>query len=163
MLLRRRDKDIESGRFYFGERIALGRICKRAVEQEAPDIEIAKDVIECLHDIRVSSFAAKLLMRYVERILNSFMAWMQREDAECYVPPQQEAMQAGVKTFAEEAGDMAAVVDLAEKYGWTFEQVYRMPYMDVFAIWKVEAAKARYQRRLDKVIESKIKSKSKSK
>lgn len=152
--MRRRDKDIESGRFYFGERIALGRICKRAVEQEAPDIDIAKDVIECLHDIRVSPFVAKLLMRYVELILNSFMAWMQREDAECYVPPQQEAMQAGVEQLAQETGDMAAVVDLAERFGWSFEQVLKMPYLDVFTIWKVDASRAKFQRRLNEVLKN---------
>ncbi len=146
-------RDIAAGDFTFGERIQMGRIFDRS--SQADDIERTKQLIECLHDKVIDDQEAENLLPYALEICDAYVNWRKREDSECYVPPQQEAQQAGVEQLAQEIGDMGGVVDMAERFGWSFEQVYKMPYLDVFTIWKVDAARAKFQRRLNKVLSKK--------
>lgn len=145
-------RDIEAGQFNFGERIALGRIFR---EKNVPDIERTKQIIECLHNKKISTLQALRLLPYAIEVTKAFVAWIEREEKECTVPPLDEARQAGIDTLAQNCGDMASVVDFAERFGWSFEQVYKMPYMDVFTIWKIDAERGKYQRRLQNVLQRK--------
>lgn len=152
MLGRFKKRDIEGGQFTFGERIMLGRIFR---EEEVPDIERTKQIIEVLHDKRVNTLQAIRLMPYALEVAKAFVAWIEREERECSVPPLEEAKQAGIETLAKNCGDMASVVDFAERFGWSFEQVYKMPYMDAFTLWKIDAERGKYQRRLQNVLKRK--------
>lgn len=152
MLGRFKKRDIMAGDMLFGERLELGHIFQQA---DTPDIERTKQVIRCLHEVTVSDKAALLLMPYAIEVAEAFVKWKEREEQECYVEPQEEARQAGVEKMAQACGDYAGVVDLAERFGYSFEQVYKMPYKDVFAIWKVDAERAKFQRRLHSVLQKK--------
>ena len=145
-------RDIERGAFNFGERIGMGRIF--SPQNQDDDIRKTKALIELLHDKVIDDREAENLLPYAEEICAAYIQWRNRENNECYVPPQQEALIAGVEQLAQETGDMAAVVDLAERFGWSFEQVLKMPYLDVFTIWKVDASRAKFQRRLNEVLKN---------
>jgi len=155
MLKRFKKRDIEGGQFTFGERIMLGRIVEAYTKEPCSDIELVKQVIEVLHDQQISDEGAAMLSGYTQKVLEAFLQWTRREAQECAVPQDNEAKQAGVDRLAEEIGDMGAVVDLAERFGWSFERVYKMPYLDVFTIWKVDAARAKFQKRLSEVLKRK--------
>lgn len=147
-----RKRDIAAGDMLFGEYIALGRILRA---EGMNDIERTKAIVKTLHNKDVSDTIALLLIPYGLQVAEGYIAWQEKENQECHVPPRPEATQAGIDQLAKEVGDMATVVQFAERFGRTFEQVYNMPYLEVFAIWKVDAATARYQRRLDAVLKSK--------
>lgn len=146
-----RKRDIAAGDILFGEYIALGRILRA---EGMNDIERTKAIVKTLHNKDVSDTIAMLLIPYGLQVAKAYVQWKERESQECSVQPQPEALQAGIDKLAEEVGDMATVVQFSERFGRTFEQVYNMPYLEVFAIWKVDAATARYQRRLDAVLKS---------
>lgn len=146
-----RKRDIAAGDMLFGEYIALGRIFRA---EGINDIDRTKAIVKTLHNKDVSDTIALLLIPYGLQVAEAYVQWKERENQECSVQPQQEALQAGIDKLAEEVGDMATVVQFSERFGRTFEQVYNMPYLEVFAIWKVDAATARYQRRLDAVLKS---------
>ena len=145
-------RDIAAGDFTFGERLQLGRIFSS--DNKGDDIQRTKDIIECLHEKIIDDKEAEQWLPYALEVCEAYVQWRKREDTECYVPPQQEALQAGVEQLAQETGDMAGVVDLAERFGWSFEKVYKMPYLDVFTIWKVDASRAKFQRRLNEVLKN---------
>ena len=146
-----RKRDIAAGDMLFGEYIALGRILRA---EGMNDIDRTKAIVKTLHNKDVSDTIALLLIPYGLQVAEAYVQWKERENQECNVPPQPEALQAGIDKLAEEVGDMATVVQFSERFGRTLEQVYNMPYLEVFAIWKVDAATARYQRRLDAVLKS---------
>lgn len=146
-----RKRDIATGDMLFGEYIALGRILRA---EGMNDIDRTKAIVKTLHNKDVSDTIALLLIPYGLQVAEAYVQWKERENQECSVQPQPEALQAGIDKLAEEVGDMATVVQFSERFGRTFEQVYNMPYLEVFAIWKVDAATARYQRRLDAVLKS---------
>lgn len=145
-------RNIREGDFTYGERIRLVQILK---EEERDDISRVQDIIECLHGKRVSARSAERLTPYAVEISTELIEWLKREEKECSVPPQADAIKAGAQEYAAEVGDMGAVVDLAERFGKSFADVYAMPYTEVFAIWKVDAARARYNRRLEQVMKNK--------
>lgn len=147
-------RDIAGGDFLYGERIMLARIFQ---QKDIDDLERTKQIIEALHGFKPSNVVAAHLLPYALDICKAFLAWTEREEQECSVPPLPQATQAGVEQLTKEVGDMGNVVALAERFGFTFEQVYKMPYMDVFTIWKVDAAMAKYNRRLKKVLEAESK------
>ena len=146
-----RKRDIAAGDMLFGEYIALGRILRA---EGMNDIDRTKAIVKTLHNKDVSDTIALLLIPYGLQVAEAYVQWKERENQECNVQPQPEALQAGIDKLAEEVGDMATVVQFSERFGRTFEQVYNMPYLEVFAIWKVDAATARYQRRLDAVLKT---------
>ena len=150
-------RNIAAGDFTFGERIAMGRIFDTS--KEMTDIERTKQVIYCLHDKTIDDREAEQWHEYALEVCEAYVGWVNRENQECSVPPQEEAIRAGIEQCAKECGDMACVVDMAERFGYSFEQVYKMPYIDVFTIWKVDAARARFRRRLDDVLARKRRAK----
>lgn len=145
-------RDIEGGAFNFGERIGMGRIFDP--QNQDDDIQKTKALIELLHDKVIDDLEAENLLPYAVEICTAYVQWRSRENTECYIPPTQEATQAGIEQLAQETGDMAAVVDLAERFGWSFERVLKMPYLDVFTIWKVDASRAKFHRRLNEVLKN---------
>lgn len=140
-----KERDIAGGNFTYGERIMLVRIL---TNDSLTDYEKTKQVIEVLHDTTLQPQELAFYAPYVAKVVQSINEWLKREQSECFVPPTPEQMQAGVEKFAEECGDMGGVVALAESRGWTFKQVLEMPYTDIFTIWKVEAAREKFDRRL---------------
>ena len=154
MLGRFKKRDIMAGEMLFGERLELGHIMEQYAKNPCSDIELTKQIILALHDQPVTDEGAAMLAKYAREVVDGYLAWKDRELKECMPPQEPEAVNAGVEQLAEEIGDHGAVVDLAERFGFTFEQVYKMPYKDVFTIWKVDAARARYRKRLDKVLQN---------
>lgn len=135
----------------YGERIGLVRIMSDTTLSE---FDKARETIKLLHDVDITPREASSIDGYIVRIIEGLNGWLAREKNECYVPPLPEQIQAGVEAMAKEVGDMGGVVSMAKQFGWTFEQVYKMPYMDVFTIWKVDAEREKYERRYHKVISS---------
>lgn len=152
MLGHLRKRDIAGGDFSFGERLQIVQLLR---DEERDDIERARDILECLHGKRYSLRSTARLMPYVIEIAQSMIEWLKREQNECSAPIKPEAASAGAEQFAKEVGDMGSVVSLAERFGMSISEVYRMPYLEVFAIWKVDAARARFEQRLEQVIRRK--------
>ena len=143
-MLNFKERDIAGGDFLYGERIELVRII---TNNESTDFEKIRDIMKLLHDIDITPRDAASLFLYVSKIIEGINGWLTREKDECYVPPTPDQMAAGIEKMAEEVGDMGGVVSIAEQRGWTFEQVLKMPYTEVFTTWKVNAASARYDQR----------------
>ena len=147
-----RKRDIAGGDFTFGERLHIVQLLR---DEERDDIERARDIIECLHNRRVSARSAARLMPYVVEIAEAMIEWLKREQNECSAPVKPEAIAAGAEQLTKEIGDMGAAVSLAERFGISLSDVYKMPYLEVFAIWRVDAAKARFEQRFEEVIKKK--------
>lgn len=140
-------RDIKGGAFTYGERIQFERILRA----DMSDYERINAVVECLHDIKIEPDNAVALTPYVERVLTDFVGWIEREHKELHIEPTKEELEAGVEDFSKACGDMGNVVSLAEKFQCTFEDVYKRPYLEVYAILKVGAERTKYERRLSKV------------
>lgn len=138
----------------FGERLQLAAILR---DEERDDIERTRDMIECLHGVRPPKFIARLLIPYAVQVATSIINWLQREKNECSVPLLPDAQTAGAEQFAKNVGELGSIVQLADRFHCSFKQVYEMPYTEVFALWKFDAERAKFDRRLEKVIQSKIK------
>lgn len=142
----------------YGERIGLVRILS---DTTLGEFGKAREIIKLLHDIDITPHDAASLDGYIVRIVQGLNAWLLREKNECYVPPLPEQMQAGIETMSKEIGDMGGVVAMAKQFCWTFEQVYKMPYTDVFTIWKVDAEREKYERRYHKIMSNQSKGRKK--
>lgn len=142
------ERDIAGGQFNYGERIQLARIFKK--EDQGPYTLIA-DVIECLHGTRPTAEEAWENRDYVIKVREDFIKWLQLEAEQLHIDPTPEEIQAGIDKLTEECGDMGTLVSLAEKFQCPFEQIYKMPYTDVFTILKVQTARAKFDRRLTEV------------
>lgn len=140
-------RDIKSGDFTYGERIALGRL----LAQEKSEYQLIKGVIEILHEVEITPDDALNLREYVATIIEDFGKWLERENTELHIEPTPEEVQAGVEQLSKACGDMGVVVSLAEKYQCSFEQVYKMPYVEVFTIQKVGVERQKFERRLNEV------------
>lgn len=148
------ERDIAAGDFTYGERIEMLRIFRN---DELSDYEKTKQVIKLLHDITLEPQELAFYAPYCVKVVQGLNEWLTREQSECYVPPTDDMIAAGVDKLSADIGEMGGVVSLAEARGWSFEQVLKLPYMEVFAIWKVEAAREKYYRRYDQVIKNKSK------
>lgn len=151
-MLNFKERDIESGDMLYGERIQLARIFS---DGQSTDFDKIRETIKLLHDLEVGPKEAAELQPYVERIIRAFNDWLEREQKECSVQPTQDQSAAGFQILADELGDMGNVVQIAEQRGWTFEQVLKLPYTEVFTIWKVSAANARFEQRYMALMERK--------
>lgn len=140
-------RDIKGGDFTYGERIALGRL----LAQEKSEYQLIKGVIEILHEVEITPDDALNLREYVATIIEDFGKWLERENTELHIEPTPEEVQAGVDKLSKACGDMGVVVSLAEKYQCSFEQVYKMPYVEVFTIQKVGVERQKFERRLNEV------------
>lgn len=155
-MLRLKRRNIKGGDFNLAERLQLASILRN---EEEDDVERCKDIIELLHGVRVPRFVALALSSYIIGLCTDFIGWLQREAEECCSPAEPEALQAGIKDMSEKVGELGCIVAMAEKFGWTFKQVYEMPYLDAFAIWKVEAEQAKFEKRLNIVLQQKMRAK----
>jgi hypothetical protein len=144
-----RKRDIAGGQFTYGEYLRLVQIFSK---DTLSDIEICKEVIECLHNKRVGLFSAIYLLPYCKEINEALLQWIEREKRECYVPPTSDQIAAGIDRMNKEIGVIGGVISIAEQFGWSFEHIYAMPYTDVFVINKRNAAVSRYQRREQQII-----------
>lgn len=144
-------RDIKSGAFTYGERIELERI----IRAEISDYERIYEVVQCLHDVRIEPENAVALEPYVARVLTDIAEWIEREQKELYIPPTNEEIQAGIEEFAKACGTIGNVVSLAERFCCTFEEIYKRPYLEVYAILKVSAERTKFERRLNDVYRNK--------
>lgn len=149
-----RKRDIAGGDMSYGEYIQL---CRVLSQENADDIQICQQLIKTLHNKDIGVRAAKRLLPYAKEIAEGIIAWVQREKDECSVPPTNEQIAAGLDKLSKEVGDMGGVVAISQQMGMTFEQVYNLPYVEVFTLNKVESARIRYERRYTKVLERKSK------
>lgn len=149
-------RDIAAGDFKYGERIQLVRVLSK---EDSTDLDKLVGIMQVLHDITPSVKEAATLTDYAKYVLEELNKWLMREQQECYVAPTSEQTQAGIDKLTAEIGDMGGVVAIAEARGWTFEQVYNLPYTEVFTIWKVGAARERYERRYNEILKRNAKKK----
>lgn len=149
-------RDVRGGDILFGERIMLVRILSNS---EINDVQRACEALECLHNRKFSLYEALRLMDYANEIRDAVEYWLEQEEKECAIEPSVEAKKADVDKLGREVGDMGSVVSLCDRFAMTPAEVYKLPYLDVFTIWKVDAAVARYNRRLEKVREKQYKTK----
>lgn len=149
-----KERDIAAGDFTYGERIELVRILSN---KDATDFEKTRSIIELLHNAKMNAVQLASHAEYVSRIVRDLNGWLEREKQECYVEPTDEQKEAGIEKMIEEVGEISGIVYLAELRGWTFEQVLKMPYNEVFSIWKVDAARERFERRYSNLLKRKSK------
>lgn len=140
-------RNVGTGDITYGERIQLEHILRA----EMGDYERIHAVIECLHDIDITPDNAVALAPYVERVLTDITGLIEREQKELYLPPTNEELEAGIEELAKACGEVGNTVNLAEKFQCTFEEIYKRPYLEIFAIQKVGVERTKYERRLNKV------------
>lgn len=158
MLGRFRERNIAAGDMTYGEYIQLCTILR---QEQLNDLCITQQIVELLHGRKVSLYRAIGLLPYAKRVNDAIVEWIKREEIECYVAPTQEQQEAGIEKMAKECGELGAIVSLSETYQCSFEDVLKMPYTDVFAINKVNAQRALFERRYNKVMEAKSRKKGK--
>lgn len=149
-----KERDIVAGDFTYGERIELVRILSN---DDATDFEKTRDMIELLHDEKPTAEQLAMYAPYASRIAKGINEWLKREHQECYVEPTADQKDAGIEKYAQEVGEMGGIVYLAESRNWTFEQVLKLPYTEVFTIWKVEASRTRFDRRYSELLKRRSK------
>lgn len=147
-------RKIAEGEFTYGERLELARILR---DESMSEYSKAREIILCLHDIDMQPRELAELTPYIDKIVRDFGEWLEREHKAFYIPPTNEEKDAGIETLSKECGEMGNVVSLAEELHTTFEEVYKMPYLEYFARQKVHTERAKYERRLNKVYANKRK------
>lgn len=149
-----RKRNIAGGEFTYGEYLQLVQIFSN---EQQTDVEVCQAVMECLHNKRVGVFRAIYLLPYCKEINEALLQWIEREQSECSVPPTADQVAAGIDTMNKEIGAMGGIISVAEQFGWKLNDIYDMPYTDIFAINKRNAAISRYQRREQELIRRKHK------
>lgn len=150
--------DFDKGKFTFGHRIELGTIMQ---DENTSEVEKFELIIRCLHGFTPKPKQYEDLIPYFNDICNGLKKWAEMEAQMLNNEPTDEELQAGVKEFMRKVGEFGTVKSIAKAYSKDPDEVLNWEYAKVFGILFTDLEESKFQRRLNKVIENKYKSKSK--
>lgn len=150
--IKRKKVDVKGGKMTFSQRIALGKAI------EAKDEYVAmKEIIKALHRIDVKLKDIVRLKDYLTEIVDGIVFWIERENQMLNYEPTIEERQAGVLQLSEKIGYFGTIKALAKNYSREPDEILNWEYGKVFGILYTDLEEYKYQKRYNKVLESKWK------
>lgn len=150
--IKRKKVDVKGGKMTFAQRIALGKAI------EAKDEYVAmKEIIKALHGIDVKLKDIVRLKDYLTEIVEGIVFWVERENQMLSYEPTSEERQAGVLQLSEKIGYFGTIKALAKNYSREPDEILNWEYGKVFGILYTDLEEYKYQKRYNKVLESKWK------
>jgi len=143
--------DIRGGKMTFGQRIDLGKL----FQSGASEVEKFERAFEILHKKRPNHLQYTVLMKYFYQIIDGLTFWAQQEAAMLHYEPTEEEVRAGIKEYSEKVGELGTVKSLAKTYSTDPDVILSWEYGKVFGLLFADLEEAKFQRRLNKVIEQK--------
>lgn len=150
--------DVQGGRVTYGQRIELGRILERT---DLDEVERYKAVIRALHPDWEVEYSPETVA-YALEIAEGIRFWVEREAEKLSYTPSEEEVAARYDEVAKAVKELGVVAALAEKFSKDPDEIYAWEYGKVFSMLLVDAERAKYARRLEKVRERNRKSAEKS-
>ncbi|GHT33976.1 hypothetical protein FACS189434_09350 [Bacteroidia bacterium] len=148
--------DIKGGKLLFEQRIDLGKIFQ---DTETAEIDKFDAVFKCLHGYKPAMLDYKKLLPYFFEIVESLRFWIETENEMLKYEPTNEELQAGIKELAAKIGEFGTIKSLAKNYATDPDTVLRWEYGKVFGILYTDLEEYKFQKKYNKIIENKYKSK----
>ena len=146
--------NIKSGDMTFGQRIELGKI----MVSEVSEIEKFNKVFVCLHGFTPGIKDYLKLIDYFKEIIEGLKFWIEQEVTLLKFEPSPEELRAGVREMSEKIGEFGTIKALAKAYNKDPDEILQWKYGKVFGILYTDLEEYKFQKRYNKVIESKFKS-----
>jgi hypothetical protein len=146
--------DIKGGKLTYGQRIDLGII----FQASATRYETVRRVFECLHEYTPCIEDSVLLTEYFNEAADGLRYWVEQEKLLKYEPALEE-IRAGILSMFEEIGEFGTVKAIAKAYHIDPDDVLKWQYGKVFGILYTDMKELRFNRSLNKVLETKYRKK----
>lgn len=141
--------DIPAGDFTYGNRIALGQIF--ADESTSAYKRLCAAFRE-LYGYPARLLPLKRRVRVLTALSRGVAEWIEKEQQLLTYEPSQDEKAAGLEEYAHRVGDISTPNAIAGKFGLDPDTVLRWPYAKVFGILWADLEGAKYERKLNKVI-----------
>lgn len=141
--------DIEGGDFTYGNRIALGQIFQ---DDSVSAYKRLKSAFRELYGYSARLLPLRARVRRFTAISRGVTAWIKKEQALLHYEPTADELAAGLEDFSKRVGDINTPNALARKYGCDPEVILGWSYAKVFGILWSDLEDAKYQRKLNKII-----------
>lgn len=147
--------DVKAGKLTFGQRIALGKI----IEKGGNEYLMMKQIIKAMHDVDVKRKDIIRLKPYIVEIIEGLAYWIEKEIELLNYEPTAEEIQAGISELSGKIGNFGTIKSLAKNYSREPDEILKWEYGKVFGILYTDLEEYKFQKRYNKIIESKFKKK----
>ncbi|MFV0392410.1 MAG: hypothetical protein ACK5KP_11105 [Paludibacteraceae bacterium] len=146
---------MKAGKLTFGQRIALGKI----IEKGGNEYLMMKQIIKAMHDVDVKRKDIIRLKPYIVEIIEGLAYWIEKEIELLNYEPTAEEIQAGISELSGKIGNFGTIKSLAKNYSREPDEILKWEYGKVFGILYTDLEEYKFQKRYNKIIESKFKKK----
>ena len=98
---------------------------------------------------------SKKILPYFKRIIEGLEFWSEQEQTLLKYEPSQEELRAGIKDFSKKVGEFSTIKALAKAYNKDPDDILKWEYGKVFGILYTDLEEFKFNKRYQKVIESK--------
>jgi len=148
--------DIKAGDLTYGQRIELGNL----YASQKSEVDKFKETFHILHNVKIDFSNLKQMKMYVEyfqQIVDGLQFWFEKEKTLLEYIPEPEEVRAGIKELGEKVGYFGAIKTLAKNYSQDPDDILEWKYGKVFGIIYTDFEEFKYQKRLNKQYEQKLK------
>lgn len=152
--------NIKGGKLTYGQRIDLGDL----FASQKSEVEKFKEAFRILHDKTPDFSNMKEMQMYVEyfqQIVDGLQFWFEKEKQLLDYKPEQEEIRAGIKELSEKIGSFGTIKTLARNYSQDPDNILKWEYGKVFGIIYTDFEEFKYQKKLHKQYEQKMKNNGK--